>query len=183
MTSALAMEYRLYKSRRKALVLLLGCALFVAPPVVMSLKKPLPGHLWLGVGFFGLGMLLGLRSLLDKKPQIILDEDGVWDRSLRRDRIPWEMIEDAYPVSIVGQKFISLVMERRATAELKAASLAARANSALGIEPLNLNIGQIRVDADRLCAAVKLLAHLPREERATLLMVLKEKGEVLLPGR
>lgn len=177
------MEYKLYKSRRKALVLLFGSALFVAPPLVMSLKKPLPGHLWLGVGFFGLGMLLGLYSLLDKKPQIILDEDGVWDRSLRRDRIPWNMIEDAYPVSIAGQKFISLVMDQSATAEIKSVSLAARANSVLGIEPLNLNIGQIRVDAKRLCMAVKLLAHLPREERVTLLMVLQEKGDAMLPGR
>ena len=173
------MEHALYKSRRKALTTLLGCAVFVVPLLLVSLKKPLPGHLWLGVGFFGSGMLLGLYGLLDRRPWIVLDEDGVWDRSLRRDRIPWDMIQDAYLVSIAGQRFIALDLDQDFAAGSKIPAWVAWANSALGAQPLNLNISYIRVDADRLCMAVKLLVHLPREERTRILKILGEEGGLL----
>ena len=183
MTPSTPVEYALYPSRRKALTLFFGCAFFVVPPLLMSLKRALSWPLWLGVGFFGFGMLLGLRGLLDRKPRIVLDEDGVLDRTLRRGRIPWETIRDAYPVNVAGQHFIALVLDLDFVAGLGLPLWVSRANDAVGAESLNLNLSQIKVDADRLCMAIKLLAHLPREERALPLTMLKEKGHALLSGR
>lgn len=170
------MEYKLYGSPRKALTLLLGCAAFVVPLLLLNLKKPMPGHLWVCVAFFGFGMLVGLHALLDKKPRIILDEEGIWDRSLRRDRIPWSVIQDAYPVRIAGQTFIALVLDEAFDATIKVASWARYINAGLGTRSLNLNLGQIRVNADKLSATIGILARLDPENRATLLMVMADGG-------
>ena len=39
---------------------------------------------WLNICFFGLGLPIGLFHLLDRRPQIIINENGIWDRQLTR---------------------------------------------------------------------------------------------------
>lgn len=179
-------SHTLYKSPRKALTAIGICAAFVAviAAVMLLPGKRAPEWLWLGAVFFGLGIPLGIHSLLDKRPWLVMDEEGVWDRGLRRPRIPWDAIEDAYVSGMYGRAmFVCLILKEGRADEFNISSWLARANGLVGAQPLNLNAGLVDVDADKLCATVKLLAHLPREERANLLAMLAERKDTLLPGR
>ena len=178
-------SHALYKSPRKALMVIVVCAALVAAIVAIMLlpDKRAPQALWLGAVFFGLGIPVGIHSLLDKRPWIVLDEEGVWDRGLRRPRIPWDAIEDAYTGSVRGQAmFVCLVLKEDRAAEFAPSAWVARSNRLVGTEPLNLNAAPTGVDTEKLCMTVKLLAHLPREERANLLGMLAERKDALPPG-
>ncbi len=175
-------SHTLYKSPRKAVMAIVVCAALVAgiAAVMLLPEKRAPQALWLGAVFFGLGIPLGIHWLLDKRPWIVLDEEGVWDRGLRRPRIPWDAIEDAYVSGMYGRAmFVCLVLKEDRAAEFAPSAWVARSNRLVGTEPLNLNVAPTGVDADKLCMTVKLLAHLPREERANLLDMLAERKDTL----
>ncbi|HMC32313.1 MAG TPA: STM3941 family protein, partial [Candidatus Angelobacter sp.] len=88
-------ELALELSKGKIIFLLLGAIAFVAASVWMfsldseTIRKELPFRnplLVHGVGiagmvFFGLGGLIGLRKLLDKKPGLVLNSSGIIDNS------------------------------------------------------------------------------------------------------
>ena len=87
-------ELKLYKSRWKAVILMSGCSIFVAGGwwTINS-----GGPLWIGlmsIGFFGLGLPIGLFQLFDRRPHIILNEVGVFDRTAHHDFINWEIIQE-----------------------------------------------------------------------------------------
>lgn len=50
---------------------------------------------WLCISFFGLMILVGLFQLFDRRPQIIITEQGVWDRTTKEAEIRWEQIQSA----------------------------------------------------------------------------------------
>ena len=157
-------EWKLYKSRRDSFIVgfLVGpalCALCVATVWIDS-DKLLTAILLCG------GSLVALYGLIDKKPQIILDEDGIWAKILKRDRIPWEVIKDAHIAErAYGIKYIALVLDEAFASGLKLS----RANIAFGDEPLNISTKGLKVNMELLCAVIKQLAHMPRKERATVL--------------
>jgi hypothetical protein len=62
-------------SRKKAVLLLLGCIAFVAAGLMMASEKPLLG--WLAVGFFGLGIPASLGLLLTDRVRLRLTEQGI----------------------------------------------------------------------------------------------------------
>ena len=43
--------------------------------------------------FFSLGIIVALFHLFDKRPQIIINEMGIWDRTTNQDTIKWEQIK------------------------------------------------------------------------------------------
>ncbi|MGI8468144.1 MAG: STM3941 family protein [Pyrinomonadaceae bacterium] len=101
---------------------------------------------WAGIVFFGLGAIVFLQRTLTGKPRIVIDENGIFDRTLGVGTIEWRDIENAYKNSItVGIKrsdFISLVLkdpqkylQRGSKIKAKIAFL----NNALGFEKLNIN--------------------------------------------
>jgi|GEM_PF-4469286 hypothetical protein len=49
--------------------------------------------------------------MLDRRPRIIINGEGILDRSNRQGLIPWEMIKEAYDINIANQAFISLVLD------------------------------------------------------------------------
>jgi hypothetical protein len=164
---------RLYKSRWIALTSRLFSALFVvAPPLLIHLKGEVPWPIWLSTGFFSFCLLGALHTLLDRRPQIILDVTGVWDRTLRQERIPWEMVLDAYPINIAGQKFIALTLDDTFVVKGKFYGGISRLNYILGAQRLNLNLVSIQVNVNALHAAILLLIRSSRDERATLLAAL-----------
>jgi hypothetical protein len=171
------MEYKLYKSWRKAVPVALGSALFVVVSLLLSLKKePAPWYVvWAGIGFFTPCMLVGLYNLLDRRPQIILDEKGIYDRTLHREAIPWAAIRYAYPVKSHGVCFIALALDESFIARLKMSAWS-RLNRAVGFQPFNLNLVYINANPEKLCTVVLLLARLAPEERATFLEVLADGG-------
>ncbi|MDB5268385.1 MAG: hypothetical protein JWP58_1425 [Hymenobacter sp.] len=146
-------EFRLYKSRWKALKLLLGCAVFVGLGCFMLSRADAPQWVaWASVGFFGLGIPVSIFQLLDRRPQIIVNEFGVFDRTMHREFINWEIIRDLYLVETNGQPFICLMVDkafepsrRKGKFQQNMASL----SKEMGFQELNISLGFVRIDAMR----------------------------------
>ncbi len=107
-------EYKFYKSRSKAFKLLFLSSLFVFAGIYL-LNQPATSKFmtWLCILFFGMGIPLGLFQLLDRRPQIIINKLGIFDRTVHRDFINWEIVQDAYIVTIHRQRFICLVVDEQ----------------------------------------------------------------------
>lgn len=98
---------------------------------------------WTSIIFFGFGLFVFIKQLLNNSPRIILDDEGIEDKSLGIGKILWEDIESAYPNRIKTNKFISLkvrnsekYLQRNSKFQAKLASY----NKSLGFETLNLNL-------------------------------------------
>ncbi|MCI1186274.1 hypothetical protein MON38_02495 [Hymenobacter sp. DH14] len=146
-------EFRLYKSRPKALKLLLGCAAFVAIGCFMLTQPTAPkGVAWMSIGFFGLGIPVCLFQLFDRRPQIIVNDIGVFDRTMHHEFINWELIQDVYLAEVNRQVFICLVVDsafepsrRKGKFKQGVASL----NKELGFQELNISLAFVNIDAFR----------------------------------
>jgi hypothetical protein len=146
-----AQEIKLYKSPWRALKLMLLCSIFVVPCILLWDDESLPQWIkWMCVLFFGLGYPVGLFHLLDRRPQIILNRTGIFDRMAYRDFINWEVIDDAYMTNVHSQRFICLVLKEEF--DLKADRLikSAKLSKSLGFQALNISLGQINVNEAKL---------------------------------
>ena len=153
------MEIKLYNSPWRALKLFVLCTIFVGGGVYLLMEThalPLVG--WLNIGFFGLGYPVSLYHLFDRRPQVIINELGIFDRSTYTGVINWEVIRDAYPLDIEEQKFICLVVDERYEPALKKGKLAetvSRMNKKLRAQELNLSLNHITIDEKKLTSFIK----------------------------
>lgn len=122
----------------------------------------------MSISFFGLGYPVGLFHLFDRRPQIVINELGIWDRTTKQDAINWEIIQNAYLTDVHGQKFICLQVDESYEPSNKKGKWYknfARLNKSLGFQELNLSLGQIKVDATRLTEFIILMSNADYEER------------------
>jgi hypothetical protein len=169
------MEIKLYKSPRKALLLLAACSVFVAIGIWM-LRDPKASQFWAWccICFFGLGIPLSLFNLFDRRPQIILNEIGIFDRTAYTDFINWEVIQSAYLLNINQQKFICLLVDAQYEPSHKKSRFkraAVALNKTVGAQALNIYLGAVSVDEVKLgqfILAVARLAPAARRERIRL---------------
>lgn len=147
------MEIKLYKSPWRALKLLLGCAAFVAIGLWMIQKPNVPVVAgWASILFFGLGSVVSLFQLLDRRPRIIINELGIFDRIAYHEFINWEIIQDAYLVQVHKEKLLCLVVpeafepSRQKTGIRKALK---QLSKELGFQELTIPLGLIQIDEVR----------------------------------
>jgi hypothetical protein len=144
-------EIKIYKSPVKALRLVFLASLFVAPCtyalITRSLNMP-PILAWSGVSFFGLGLLYGLFNLIDRRPQIIINTEGLFDRMAYRDFINWSLIKDAYVFHINKQTFIGIVIDSAALSLIKRKG-SLRLSKHIGFQEITLSLGMIKIDEQR----------------------------------
>jgi len=166
-------EYKLYKSRRKAFKLLLLSSLFVFAGIYLVNQPNTSKFMaWLCILFFGLGISLGLFQILDRRPQIIVNELGIFDRTIHRDFINWEIIHNAYLINIYRQKFICLVVDEQfgpSKTKDKLTQKMVSVSKAIGFQELNVNVGNIEVNADMLLEFILTMRTAERPKRETLL--------------
>ncbi len=150
-------EIKLYKSPWKAIKLILECSIFIFGGIWGLETSKIPTFIsWLCIGFFGLGYPVGLFHLFDRRPQIIINEIGIFDRTIHKDFINWEIIKDAYTINIYGQKFICLMVDEKFKPSKKKGKVYKKViirqqlNAAIGAQDLNLSLGQIKIDAEKL---------------------------------
>jgi hypothetical protein len=172
-------EIKLYKTSSKGLKLVGMSIPFVLIGIWMITKEPFGTFDyfmgWICTCFFGLGIPIGLYQTFDKQPQIIINENGVWDRTTRQDEIKWEQVIEAYPLDIFGQKFISIVADKTFVFKKKQNKWAARINKKVGAQQLNLHLGQINIDANKLTGLINDLSKANREDREKLIQSFKFK--------
>ena len=143
-------EIKLYKSPLKGLKIFALTIPFVAIGILMITVDPVGTTNyfmgWIGACFFGLGIPVGLFQTFDRRPQIIITENGIWDRTTKQDEIKWEQIKGAYALNIYNQKFISLVLDDTFVMKKNLYKWAARINEAIGAQKVNLSVSQLKID-------------------------------------
>ena len=147
-------EVRLYKSYLKSIQLLLLSLCFVALGLFLSTKPDSKWIGWSGTIFGAIGLLVSVFHLVDRRPQIIINEIGIFDRTTHKDLINWEIIKDAYLVNLHGQKFICLIVNEEFEPSKKKGNFlkkTARFSKSLGFQELNISLGQIKINENRLC--------------------------------
>lgn len=153
------------------------CLPFVAIGIWMITDNPYGSteHImgWVGTCFFGLGLPVGLFQTFDKRPQIVITENGMWDRTTNQDEVKWEQIIEAYPLDIHGQKFISLVTDDTFVFKKKPYKWAAKINEYVGAQNLNLHLGQINIDEIELTNFINKVSKVNLEERRKLIKTFK----------
>lgn len=154
-------EIKLYKTTTKGLKLIAMSLPFVLLGLWMITEEPhgsanyIIG--WCCVCFFGLGIPIGLYQALDKRPQIIISENGIWDRTSNQDEVKWEQILEAYPVELFDEKLISIATDDKFVFKNKPLKYAEKINKMVGAQNLNLHLAQIEIDADKLTALINKL--------------------------
>lgn len=88
--------------------------------------------------FFGLAIPLILFNLLDNRPQIIINVEGIWDRTLKQDLIKWEQIINFCLLNIYNQIFISIKVDKTFVYKNKFYKWATKLNNLVGAENLKL---------------------------------------------
>jgi len=172
-------EIKLYKTTTKGLKIIGMCLPFVAIGLWM-ITDSLYGTTeyimgWFCTCFFGLGFPVGLFQTFDKRPQIVISENGIWDRTTNQDEVKWEQIIEAYPLDIFEQKFISLVTADTFVFKKKPYKWAAKINKEIGAQNLNLHLGQIKIDEIELTNFINQLSKEKIEERRNLISTFKIK--------
>ncbi len=172
-------EIKLYKTTTKGLKIIGMSLPFVAIGIWMVMDNPYGSTEyimgWFVTCFFGLGLPIGLFQTFDKRPQILITEKGIWDRTTNQDPVKWEQIIEAYPLDIHGQKFISLVTDNTFVFKKKPYKWAAKINEFIGAQNLNLNIGQINIDEIELTNLINQLIQQNTDERRKTIKTFKVK--------
>ncbi len=155
-------EVKLYKSPIKGLKILGMTIPFVAIGIWMIFEKQ-PASFdyimaWLCTCFFGLGIPVGLFQIFDRRPQIIINENGIWDRTTKQVEIKWEQIENAYPIDIYNQKFVCLVLDDTFEIKKKLYKWAAKINESIGAQKVNLLMSQLKIDEHTMTKFIKEMA-------------------------
>lgn len=130
---------------------------------------------WICITFFGLCSLVGFINLFDRRPQIILNSKGIWDRRFKIEIIPWDDIFDAYLFGVNRQYFIALVINEKIAAKVKAPKWVENFNHEIGAQKINLNVGDIKVNKDKFVIAIKQLSAEKPENRAAIISKLNLK--------
>ena len=162
-------EIKLYKSPWRAIKLIVLCSVFVAGGYFMLQDSDAPKWAaWINIFFFGLGFPVGLFHLFDRRPQIIINELGIFDRMIYNKFINWEVILGAYPIKISGQKFVCLHVDEKYEPSFRKGKFAktmAKWSKEIGAQELNISLGQVVVDAQKLTDFILTMIQLKPDSR------------------
>ncbi|WP_298305538.1 STM3941 family protein [Flavobacterium sp.] len=147
-------EVYLYKKPFKGIKILALSIPFILIGVWMIYEKP-SGSFdnimgWISTCFFGLGIPIGIFQTFDRRPQIIIDEIGIWDRTSNQEKVKWEQIKRAYPLNIHCQKFVSLVVDDTFKFKKKIHKWSSKLNLLVGAQKFNLQLSQLGVNEKKM---------------------------------
>ncbi len=150
-------DIRIQSSRLKYTVLLIASIGFVAGGVFLLNQAGPKWVGWMSIVFFGSMIPLFAWQLFDNRPRLILDDEGVQDRTLKVGKIYWNDISGAYLKAIKGNNFICLELRNEEKYLNKLSPLlkaSTSANVKLGFTPLSLNLSGVNADANEVLEVV-----------------------------
>jgi hypothetical protein len=161
-------EILLYKKPTKALKIILLSSPFVAIGFWMldrdnSLYDNFMAYA--SIIFFGFGILVGLFHLVDRRPQIRIDEKGIWDRTTKREKIDWKFIKTANSIKIHSERFIALKLDEEYEKGIKQYKWAATITEPYGAEKINISISQVSIDLNEFASFIRKMSKLTEVER------------------
>jgi hypothetical protein len=169
-------EIKLYKSNKKAFkmyllaVPLIICGVWLITRADSSETDRIMG--WIGTCFFSLAIPISLYHLFDKRPQVIINETGIFDRTTHNEFINWEIIKEAYPINIHGQHFICLSVPEDFKPSKKKSRLYkgfAKLNEMIGAQELNIQLGQLDIDTMKLTEFIIAMTHADKNKKKELI--------------
>ena len=105
-------------SKKNIVVILLGSILFIGIGILMFNAEPsrkYPSaylHTWgsIGIAFFGLAALYCVKKLLDNKPGLIIDKNGIWNNTsiISKHTIHWHELSGVGLTKIGKEKILFL---------------------------------------------------------------------------
>lgn len=109
----------------------------------------------IGILNIGLGVLVlfvGLKSLLSKNPQVVLDENGIIDNRILENTIPWNEINRSELMIINNQKILRLEVSGNFNIENFKWLFQKTAWDQLRSNPkeIQINLDQLKIDYDSL---------------------------------
>lgn len=160
----LAAEVVIPLSRNKLALLLVGSVAFVGGGILLCFLADtqtdfhpafMKGVGLVGVFFFGLCSIYGCVKMFDPRPGLIIDEDGIVDRSnaVSAGRLHWDEITGLKVSTIMGQRFlvIELADPRKC---LERWGFFKRMMNAVNMKitgsPVNIASNSLRIDFDEL---------------------------------
>ena len=134
-------------------------------------KGTLPTWLgWTCLVFFSSAIPLALFNLFDRRPQIIINETGIFDRTSYKDFINWNTIDHAYWTMIQRQQFVCLILKDEYKGLIKGNAKLKQVNQALGFQEININLNSVsNVDQEKLTALIVNLAGAKPMDRSRML--------------
>ena len=148
-------------SRRKMLGYLgLALAFGVIGAVLWRMDSSSP-YAWLGIILFVFGAYASGRQLLNSRPRITIDDNGIVDRTLRYGLIEWNDIEGAYVKRKATVGFVAtfICLQLRDTKKYTdrlpptARRLVAH-NSRPGATPVSLNLIGVDVEPEEILSVI-----------------------------
>ncbi len=164
--------------------MLLGGALFLVGGILMLLDE---NHENKWVSYIGIPMSImvfafGIKLLFDKSPQLIINEEGIWDKKTKLGMvIPWELIIGFDIVSIHNNKNLNLAIDLNAQhplLELKQFKSMQKGNRMIGLNSIFIQIGTLNAKAKHIETTIAAILEAPADKRA---IVIRES--VLYTGR
>lgn len=158
-------------ARGKLIFLLIGSLAFVGLGIFFSVA--IPGDLYneaplarvlvgivgiVSTLFFGACAIEAIRQILDTRPRLVIDDRGIFDRTLSTPVIPWSSIIDAQIMQIRRSKFIALRLsdqEERYQALSPIKRIMSSANQGLGFSRFNLNLTALNISAEALLTTIQ----------------------------
>ncbi|HEY5749201.1 MAG TPA: hypothetical protein VIU12_24195 [Chryseolinea sp.] len=147
------MEITLYKSPKRAFKLILVSSVVVVCAVFLLVTLDIPTRAWYPViGVSGLGYPVALFHLLDRRPQIVINEIGIFDRRTCKDFINWEVIQRAYPVDAMVTGYVCLIVDDKYLSSIKKAKVDRpfMIFPEIGAHQIDISVGQLAVDPFKL---------------------------------
>ena len=128
-------------------------------------EKEVEKIFWFCLCFFGIGLVLSLFNILDRRVQIPITKTGIWDRTLKQGIIKWEYVEDANDVQIFKQVFVALKTNENFVMKKKLYKWANFLNNAVGGQEVNLNVSYIKVDMEKFITFINIMKSENIEDR------------------
>jgi len=179
------LELKFYKSRWKAIKLLLLSLPFVLFSLydIIGHKQIAPIALsWFCLCFFGIGIPLGLFNLFDRRPEMIISDEGIFDRLTTKQFINWDFIKDAFlkEIDTTGryggpvyskQVFLCLIVDPNTPIILNANKTLLKLSEKLGFQGISIPLSQLNKNNwDNLINFIKAMAHADTSGRKNLLL-------------
>jgi hypothetical protein len=149
-------------SRTRWLIYFTMACCFIAAGILLLALHQNPLVAWLNILFFGAGGVVFALQLVDRRPRIVIDDQGVLDRTLKVGTIEWADIRGVFLKRSQGQPFLCLELADPSKYTARLSPLLRRMvqlNRKLGFTDLSLNLAGTSVSPD-------LIEELMRKELA-----------------
>ncbi len=171
---SLSNEKIIYLSKLKIILLIVGASIFVAlgvwfltldtDSIESSRRFNSPALVYgigvIGIVFFGLCALVGLKKLFDKAPGLILNEEGILDNSsgVSAGVIPWSEVVGINEYQVQKQKFVSILVqdpEKYVNTGNALKRMANKANVKMCGTPINISANSLKISYEELLDTIE----------------------------